>query len=71
MSNTKDAQGDAVPVMATPNSGQPKNVDTRTMYMSTPEYFGMFVCVCVSFVVPVAAAVAAAAVVVVFVVVVV
>eukprot|EP01104_Vermistella_antarctica_P019253 TRINITY_DN745_c0_g1_i3.p1 TRINITY_DN745_c0_g1~~TRINITY_DN745_c0_g1_i3.p1 ORF type:complete len:678 (+),score=156.26 TRINITY_DN745_c0_g1_i3:1203-3236(+) len=32
----------ATPVMATPNSGQPKNIDTRTMYMSTPEYFGVY-----------------------------
>ncbi len=33
----------AVPLVAAqPNAGQPRRVDSRTIYMATPEYFGVF-----------------------------
>ena len=31
-----------VPVSAQPNAGEPRRLDQRTIYMSTPEYFGVF-----------------------------
>lgn len=32
----------AVPILVQPNAGLPREVDGRTMYMSTPEYFAAF-----------------------------
>jgi homocysteine S-methyltransferase len=31
-----------LPVMASPNAGLPRRVDERTVYVSTPEYFGVY-----------------------------
>ena len=31
-----------LPVLASPNAGQPRRVDERTVYVSTPEYFGVY-----------------------------
>jgi homocysteine S-methyltransferase len=31
-----------LPVFASPNAGQPRRVDERTVYVSTPEYFGVY-----------------------------
>ena len=31
-----------VPISAQPNAGTPRRLDERTIYMSTPEYFGVF-----------------------------
>jgi homocysteine S-methyltransferase len=34
--------GRGVPVSAQPNAGRPRRLDERTLYMTTPEYFGVF-----------------------------
>jgi methionine synthase / methylenetetrahydrofolate reductase (NADH) len=34
--------GEGRPVIAQPNAGLPRRLDERTIYMSTPEYFGVF-----------------------------
>jgi len=31
-----------LPVIASPNAGQPRRVDERTVYVATPEYFGVY-----------------------------
>ncbi len=31
-----------LPVLASPNAGLPRRVDERTVYVSTPEYFGVY-----------------------------
>ncbi len=31
-----------IPVSAQPNAGEPRRLDERTLYMATPEYFGVF-----------------------------
>jgi homocysteine S-methyltransferase len=31
-----------LPVLASPNAGQPRRVDERTVYVATPEYFGVY-----------------------------
>ncbi len=34
--------GCGVPVSAQPNAGRPRRLDERTLYMTTPEYFGVY-----------------------------
>ncbi|MFT7617752.1 MAG: methionine synthase I (cobalamin-dependent)/5,10-methylenetetrahydrofolate reductase [Planctomycetota bacterium] len=34
--------GCGLPVSAQPNAGEPRRLDERTLYMATPEYFGVF-----------------------------
>ena len=34
--------GHGVPISAQPNAGRPRRLDERTLYMTTPEYFGVY-----------------------------
>jgi homocysteine S-methyltransferase len=38
----RDMLGHGLPVSAQPNAGRPRRLDERTIYMTTPEYFGVF-----------------------------
>src|SRR5206468_607892 len=37
-----DMLGHGRPVSAQPNAGRPRRLDERTIYMTTPEYFGVY-----------------------------
>ena len=38
----RDKVGRGLPVSAQPNAGRPRRLDERTLYMTTPEYFGVY-----------------------------
>jgi methionine synthase I (cobalamin-dependent)/5,10-methylenetetrahydrofolate reductase len=38
----REMLGRGVPVSAQPNAGRPRRLDERTIYMTTPEYFGVY-----------------------------
>ena len=38
----RDMLSGGAPVSAQPNAGRPRRLDERTMYMTTPEYFGVY-----------------------------
>ncbi len=38
----RDMVGHGLPVSAQPNAGRPRRLDERTIYMTTPEYFGVY-----------------------------
>src|SRR2546425_12576902 len=38
----REMLGHGLPVSAQPNAGRPRRLDERTIYMTTPEYFGVY-----------------------------
>ncbi len=38
----REMLGHGLPVSAQPNAGRPRRLDERTLYMTTPEYFGVY-----------------------------
>jgi homocysteine S-methyltransferase len=42
LSSMERIKGAGLPLLAAPNAGLPRRVDERTVYMTTPEYFGVY-----------------------------